>query len=107
MSGLEVGGTILTWLDIALAIFALGGAILELRKRYVRRYLDMLREVHETVGHLKEYNEELEDRQEVMMTAIIDIAYAQEKEDYEVDSTLIHSDLSDEDFNKYTKDGDD
>ena len=107
MVGLEVGGMILTWLDIVVALMAIGGAILELKKRYFRRYLDMLKEVHENVGYLKERNEELEDRQGVMMTAIIDIAYAQEKEDHSIDPTLIHSDLSDEDFHKYTKDGDD
>lgn len=94
----------LTYLDIILAVIAIVGAVLEAKKRYIRKYLDMVKETYDKVDDIHKRQQEAEEERKAMTTAIIDMAYAQDREDMEIEAEKIHGDLSDEDFNKYTGD---
>ena len=97
-------GLALTYLDIILAVIAIVGAVLEAKKRYIRKYLDMVKETYDKVDEIHSKQKQAEDERKAMTTAIIDMAYAQDKEEVEIHAEKIHEDLSDEDFNKYTGD---
>lgn len=97
-------GLALTYLDIILAVIAIIGAVLEAKKRYIRKYPDMVKETYNKVDEIHSKQQEAEDERKAMTTAIIDMAYAQDKDNIEIEAEKIHEDLSDEDFNKYTGD---